>query len=149
MEAKVQMVIKLPHLTKSKYLSGLRCERKLWFDVYDHGPYVDPSPGSAMDIGNRVGRGAHTLFPGGVEIDEPPWEHGAAVDRTERPAASPRHQANRVAEARAPGFCAPATPGGRGAGIVCSQGLVGSITPRNDSSPTLRFEVSRRGQKKR
>ena len=73
MEAEVQMTNKLPHLTKSKYLSGLRCVRKLWLDVHDHGPYVDPASGSAMDIGNRVGRGAHTLFPGGVEIDARPW----------------------------------------------------------------------------
>lgn len=75
---------KRPHLTKSKYLSGLRCVRKLWFDVHDHGPYVDAEPGSAMDIGNRVGRGAHTLFPGGVEIEAPPWEHDLAVEQTRR-----------------------------------------------------------------
>ena len=40
----------LPHLTKSKYISGLRCLRKLWFDVNDHGPFTDAVPGSAMDV---------------------------------------------------------------------------------------------------
>ena len=35
-----------------------------------------------MDIGKRVGRGAHTLFPDGIEIDAPPWEHAVAVEQT-------------------------------------------------------------------
>jgi len=76
------MTKNLLHLTKSKYVSGLRCERKLWLDVHDHGPYVDPPLGSVMDIGNRVGRGAHKLFPGGIEIEAAPWEHGLAVEQT-------------------------------------------------------------------
>jgi len=76
------MTKNLPHLTKSKYVSGLRCERKLWLDVHDHGPYVDPPLGSVMDIGNRVGKGAHELFPGGIEIEAAPWEHDLAVEET-------------------------------------------------------------------
>ena len=74
----------LPHLTKSKYISGLRCLRKLWFDVNDHGPFTDAVPGSAMDIGNRVGEGAHALFPGGIEIKAKPWEHETAVTQTKQ-----------------------------------------------------------------
>ena len=76
------MMGKSQHLTKSKYLSGLHCSRKLWFDVHDHEPFIDAAPGSAMDIGKRVGRGAHTLFPDGIEIDAPPWEHAVAVEQT-------------------------------------------------------------------
>ena len=37
-----------------------------------------------MDIGNWVSRGAHSLFPGGVEIEAPPWEHSMAVEQTRR-----------------------------------------------------------------
>lgn len=74
----------LPHLTKSKYISGLRCLRKLWLDVNDHGPFPEASPGSALDIGNRVGRGAYALFPGGIIIEAKPWEHETAVIQTKQ-----------------------------------------------------------------
>lgn len=72
----------MPHLTKSKFIAGLKCSRRLWFAVHDPLPYVDAPPGSAMDVGNRVGRGAHRLFPSGVEVTEAPWAHDAAVART-------------------------------------------------------------------
>ncbi len=67
-----------PHLTKSKYVSGLRCPRMLWFNVHDPAPFSDPEPGSAIDVGIRIGRMAHQLFPGGVEVEEAPWEHEQA-----------------------------------------------------------------------
>ena len=35
-----------------------------------------------LDTGNRIGRGACALFPGGVEVTEKPYEHEAAVART-------------------------------------------------------------------
>lgn len=72
------------HLTKSKFTSGLTCPRQLWFKVHDPVPYVDPLPGEPMDIGNHVGRGAHTLFQGGVEVKEAPWEHAQAVAQTRK-----------------------------------------------------------------
>ena len=73
-----------PHLTKSRYISGLRCSRKLWLDVKDPGPFSEAAPGSALDIGNQVGKGAHFLFPGGVIIEAKPWEHEVAVIQTRR-----------------------------------------------------------------
>ena len=35
-----------------------------------------------MDIGQEIGQKAHLLFPGGVRIDEEPWQHAEAVTRT-------------------------------------------------------------------
>lgn len=72
----------MPHLTKSKFTSGLTCPRQLWFKVHDPLPFDDPPPGSPMDVGNIVGHGAHSLLPGGVEVTERPWEHAEAVART-------------------------------------------------------------------
>jgi hypothetical protein len=71
-----------PHLTKSRYMAGLQCLRRLWLLVHEPPPYEEPAPGSPLDIGQDIGRKAHLLFPGGVEITEEPWEHAQAVART-------------------------------------------------------------------
>ena len=76
-------------LTKSKFISGLRCSKKLWLDVHDREPYVEAEPGSVLDIGNRVGRFAHGLCPGGVEIEAAPWEYKRAVADTRELMADP------------------------------------------------------------
>ena len=70
------------HLTKSRYVDGLRCPKKLWYGTHEPLPKTDPEPFSALDVGIRVGNGAHQLFPDGVEIMEEPWEHAEAVTKT-------------------------------------------------------------------
>ena len=70
------------HLTKSRYMTGLQCPRRLWLSVHEPLPYEPPPPGSPLDIGQEIGRRAHLLFPGGVEVTEQPWEHAEAVART-------------------------------------------------------------------
>ena len=70
------------HLTKSRYVDGLRCPKKLWYGTHEPLPKTDPKPFSALDVGIRVGKGAHQLFPDGVEIMEEPWEHAQAVAKT-------------------------------------------------------------------
>jgi hypothetical protein len=58
----------LPQLSKSRYLSALQCDRRLWLAV--HRPEESASPGEAQlhifRMGSDVGRAAHALFPGGV-----------------------------------------------------------------------------------
>jgi hypothetical protein len=71
-----------PHLTKSRYIAGLQCPRRLWLLVHEPLPYEGPAPGSRMDIGQEVGQKAHLLFPGGVRIDEEPWQHAEAAAHT-------------------------------------------------------------------
>jgi hypothetical protein len=70
------------HLTKSRYMAGLQCLRRLWLLVHDPLPYEEPAPGSPLEVGQEIGRKAHLLFPGGVLVDEEPWQHAAAVRRT-------------------------------------------------------------------
>lgn len=70
------------YLTKSRYMAGLQCPRRLWLLVHEPLPYKEPAPGTPLDIGQEIGRKAHLLFPGGVEITEAPWEHALAVTRT-------------------------------------------------------------------
>src|ERR1700722_12011894 len=70
------------HLTKSRYLAGLQCLRRLWLAVYEPLPYEEPTPGSPPDIGQDIGRKAHLLFPGGELVSEEPWQHAEAVTRT-------------------------------------------------------------------
>jgi len=70
------------HLTKSRYIAGLQCPRRLWLLVHEPLPYEEPAPGSAMDIAQEIGTKAHLLFPGGVRIEEAPWQHAEAAART-------------------------------------------------------------------
>jgi hypothetical protein len=70
------------HLTKSRYMAGLQCPRRLWLRVHEPLPYEEPALGTPLDIGQEIGRKAHLLFPGGVEVTEEPWEHAQAVVRT-------------------------------------------------------------------
>ena len=70
------------HLTKSRYIAGLQCLRRLWLIDHEPAQYEEPAPGTPLDIGRDIGRKAHLLFPGGLLVDEPPWCHAQAVSRT-------------------------------------------------------------------
>jgi len=71
-----------PYLTKSRYMQGLSCPKMLWLGWHDPVPYTEPEAGSPQQMGITVGEKAHLLFPGGVLIDEAPWEHDQAIERT-------------------------------------------------------------------
>ena len=70
------------HLTKSRYFAGLQCLRRLWLLVNEPPDYEEPPPGSPTDIGQVIGQKAHLLFPGGILVEEEPWEHAEAVIHT-------------------------------------------------------------------
>jgi hypothetical protein len=70
------------YLTKSRYAAGLQCLRRLWLNAHKPADWEEPVLGSAEDVGLEIGRMAHLLFPGGVLVEEKPWEHAAAVART-------------------------------------------------------------------
>jgi hypothetical protein len=70
------------HLTKSRYIAGLQCLKRLWLQVNEPQPYEPPVPGSPMDVGQEIGRKGRLLFPGGSLIDEAPWRHEQAAART-------------------------------------------------------------------
>jgi len=77
------------HLTKSRYMAGLQCPRRLWLLVHEPPPDEAPAPGTPLDIGQEIGRKAHLLFPGGVAITEEPWQHDQAAARTSALMANP------------------------------------------------------------
>ena len=78
-----------PYLTKSSYVRGITCQRLLWLGWHRRQPYEDPLPGSPAAVGTDIGNRAHSLFPGGVLVDEEPWQHEDAVARTRQLMADP------------------------------------------------------------
>jgi len=72
----------IPHLTKSRYMTGLQCDRKLWRDCHGPAKISEPNAGSIADIGNRIGVMAQNLFPGGELVAEQAFEHDKAVEHT-------------------------------------------------------------------
>ncbi len=76
------MTVKKTYLTKSRYIDGLRCSRKLWLGCHQKLPHSDPEPFSHLDVGNKIGEMACLLFPGGVLVEEKAYEHTEAVERT-------------------------------------------------------------------
>jgi hypothetical protein len=70
-------------LSKSRYISGLQCTKRLWQAVYDPEPAEEPLPGTAKGMGIEVGIKARLLWPGGVLVDDPGHRrYDAAVRRT-------------------------------------------------------------------
>ena len=58
--------MKNQHITKSKFISGTQCPRKLWLDSNSEFDKKDVVAGSIIDIGNKVGVAATTIFPDGI-----------------------------------------------------------------------------------
>ncbi len=71
------------HLSKSRYVSGLRCPLCLWLAAY-HPEFgvLTPEAEFATGRGHRVGVLARTCFPGGHLLDFDYREHDAAVKET-------------------------------------------------------------------
>jgi hypothetical protein len=78
-----EMAKKKQYLTKSRYIKSLDCSTLLWKSVFEPLPYDPPQEGSIEAIGTDIGIHAHQLIPGGALIDEEPWQHTQAVERTE------------------------------------------------------------------
>src|SRR5258706_13548145 len=65
------------HLSKSRYIAGLQCFKKLWWTVNEpDAPELAPEgrQQTILDRGDRVGELARTHVPGGVLIDLPHYE---------------------------------------------------------------------------
>ena len=75
---------KVPMLSKSRFLAGLQCHLKLWYQCYNREiiPEVPPSQQAIFDAGHEVGEMATRLFPGGILIDAPYYLHEQAVKST-------------------------------------------------------------------
>ena len=62
----------IPKLSKSRFLSGLQCHKRLHLELYAHDliPATDPFARYLLDTGAAVGALARSRFSGGVLIDD-------------------------------------------------------------------------------
>src|SRR5216683_1284114 len=56
-------------LSKTRYMCGRQCTKRLWQTVYDPEPEEEPLPGTVMGMGTEVGIEARLLWPGGALVD--------------------------------------------------------------------------------
>jgi len=75
-----------PRLSKSRYVSGLQCPKRLWYEVNarEEIPPFDAAALERFEQGHEVGRLAHRLFPGGVEIAPEERRWAVTVPATRR-----------------------------------------------------------------
>jgi predicted RecB family nuclease len=69
-------------LSKSRYITGLQCPKRLWLGWHDLEPRSEPEPGTILAVGADVGVAARLLVPGGVLVEKGPDRHAEAVERT-------------------------------------------------------------------
>jgi len=74
----------LPLLSKSRFLAGLQCPLRLWYQCYnrDLAAPVSPMQQSLFDTGHKVGQMATQRYPGGILIEEDYMHHEAAIQST-------------------------------------------------------------------
>lgn len=72
------------NLSKSRYLIGLQCSKRLWWTVNEpDAPELAVETNTvALDRGRQLGELARAHVPGGVLIDMPPWEIDSRVAAT-------------------------------------------------------------------
>ena len=61
-----------PRLSKTRYVAGLQCAKRLWLLVHGSGAAAprDAATEAILALGQRVGLRAHALFPGGVLVED-------------------------------------------------------------------------------
>lgn len=80
------MPSKPPMLSKSRFLAGLQCPLRLWYQVYNPGlaGEVSPPQQAIFDMGHEVGRAATRLYPQGILMEEDYLHHPQAVASTRK-----------------------------------------------------------------
>lgn len=70
-------------ISKSRFISGMQCDLRIWYEVNSPGEVPDPGPATQalFDMGHEVGEMAQMVFPGGQLVD---WSGGirATVPQT-------------------------------------------------------------------
>ena len=72
-----------PSLSKSRFIAGLQCPLRLWYQCYDRklAAPITPAQQAIFDAGHQVGRLATRRYPGGILIAED-YRHAADAVRT-------------------------------------------------------------------
>jgi hypothetical protein len=77
-------------LSKTRFMAGRQCPKKLWQTVYDPEPAEEPLPGTVKGTGTEVGIKARLLWPGGVLVEDiKHHDYDEAVRRTKALIADP------------------------------------------------------------
>jgi len=73
-----------PMLSKSRFIAGLQCPLRLWYQCYNSELATKPPPSqqALFDTGHEVGRLATFLYTGGVRIEEDYLHHEEAEKST-------------------------------------------------------------------
>lgn len=77
---------KLALLSKSRFMAGLQCHLRLWFQCYRRNliPETDPATQYLFDTGHEVGKLATELFAGGKLMESNHFHHEESVEITAR-----------------------------------------------------------------
>jgi predicted RecB family nuclease len=90
-EESASLIEAVPRLSKSKYIAGLQCLKRLYLAV--HRPQLatpaDPATQAILDMGHEVGAVARRRFPGGVLVEAGYRQREAALARTAELLADP------------------------------------------------------------
>lgn len=73
-------------VSKSRYVSGLQCDKQLWTQVHarESIPPIDPATQAIFDQGTEVGQLATKLFPRGIEIGRKEFRWKLVVPATQK-----------------------------------------------------------------
>lgn len=87
----LSLPVATPRLSKSKFLAGLQCHKRVYLEVHDShlASPPDPSTQAMLDMGTEIGERARHRFPGGVLIGESYRQREAALAHTAAVLADP------------------------------------------------------------
>ena len=73
-----------PRLSKSRYLAGLQCPKRLYLEIHarDLATPFDEGTQAVLDAGTRVGALARERYPGGVLVDVEHYKAAEGIART-------------------------------------------------------------------
>lgn len=75
---------RIPRLSKSRFLSGQQCDKRLYFEVYapEIATKIDGQRQAMLNMGKQIGDTAQLCFPGGELVSEGYRQSSAALERT-------------------------------------------------------------------
>ena len=74
-------------LSKSRFVSGIQCDKKLWYDFYrkDLKLPTDEQTQAVFDLGHRIGTMAQQMFPNGKDATPEDFsDFGASIENTKK-----------------------------------------------------------------
>ena len=76
--------MKTPTISKSQFLKGMQCQKRLWYDRNRKDLSTEDDNKAKFEMGNEVGKIAKTYFENGVEVTEEYLETEKAINSTKK-----------------------------------------------------------------